>query len=82
MNYGQFCPVAKASELLAERWMLLIIRELMLGSHRYSELQRGLSRISPSLLSKRIKQLEAAGIIVSKPVKGGKHREYFFNASR
>lgn len=81
MDYGQFCPVAKASELLGERWMLLIVRELMLGSHRYSELQRGLSRISPSLLSKRLKELEAAGVIVSKPAKGGRSREYFLTAA-
>ena len=74
MDYGQFCPVAKASAVLAERWVLLIVRELMLGSHRYSELQRGLSRISPSLLSKRLKELEARGIIISKQVKGGRNR--------
>ncbi len=60
-GYGQFCPVAKASELLAERWTLLILRELLLGSHRFGELQRALSRISPSLLTKRLKQLESAG---------------------
>ena len=77
MDYGQFCPVAKASEVLAERWVLLIVRELMLGSHRFSELQRGLSRISPSLLSKRLKELEVAGILVSKQQKGGRNREYY-----
>jgi DNA-binding HxlR family transcriptional regulator len=76
MGYGQFCPVAKATELLGERWMLLILRELFLGSHRYSELQRGLSRISPSLLAKRLKQLEQAGIIVRKPRSGGKGSDY------
>ena len=77
MNYGQFCPIARATELLGERWMLLILRELFLGSHRYSELQRGLSRISPSLLTKRLKELEQAGIVVRKSEQGGKGRAYY-----
>jgi len=77
MDYGQFCPIAKATELLGERWMLLILRELFLGSHRYSELQRGLSRISPSLLTKRLKQLEDAGIVVRKTQYGRKGHQYF-----
>ena len=77
MDYGQFCPIAKATELLGERWMLLILRELFLGSHRYSEFQRGLSRISPSLLTKRLKQLEQAGIVVRKSPQGRKGYEYY-----
>ena len=77
MGYGQFCPVAKATELLGERWMLLILREFFLGSHRYSEFQRGLSRISPSLLARRLKQLEQAGIIVRKERSGRKGGDYF-----
>ena len=76
-SYGQFCPVAKASELLGERWVLLILRELLLGTHRYSDFQRALSRISPSLLSKRLKQLEHAGIIVRKAQSGRKNYDYF-----
>lgn len=76
-SYGQFCPVAKASELLGERWMLLILRELLLGTHRYSEFQRALSRISPSVLTKRLKQLESAGIIVRKPQRGRKGHDCF-----
>jgi DNA-binding HxlR family transcriptional regulator len=71
-DYGQFCPVARASELLGERWVLLILRELLLGTHRYSDFQRALSRISPSMLTKRLKQLEQAGIIVRKARPGGK----------
>jgi len=65
-QYGQFCPVAKVTELLGEKWMLLILRELLLGSSRYNEFQRALSRISPTLLTKRLKQLENAGIILRK----------------
>ena len=76
-SYGQFCPVAKASELLAERWTLLILRELLLGSHRFGEFQRALSRISPSLLTKRLKQLESAGIVIRKAQAGRKGLDYF-----
>jgi DNA-binding HxlR family transcriptional regulator len=76
-SYGQFCPVAKASELLAERWTLLILRELLLGSHRFGELQRALSRISPSLLAKRLKHLESAGIVIRKAQLGRKGLDYF-----
>lgn len=80
-DYGQFCPVAKASELLGERWTLLILRELVLGTHRFSEFQRALSRISPTLLSKRLGQLEGAGIVIKKPQKGLKGYAYFLTPS-
>ncbi|MEV6301811.1 helix-turn-helix domain-containing protein [Actinoplanes sp. NPDC051861] len=62
-SYGQFCPVAKAMELLDERWTMLIIRELLSGSRRFNDLRRGLPRMSPSLLSRRLQQLTAAGLI-------------------
>ena len=81
MVYGQFCPVAKASELLGERWTILIVRELLLGSTRYSELQRGLSRISPTLLTKRLKQLEQAGVVVRKRGVNQKGHSYFLTPS-
>lgn len=61
--YHQFCPVAKAMELFDERWTLLVVRELVLGSERFNDLRRGLPRMSPSLLSKRLHQLTAAGIV-------------------
>jgi DNA-binding HxlR family transcriptional regulator len=76
-DYGQFCPVAKASGLLGERWVLLILRELLLGTHRYSDFQRALSRISPSMLSKRLQQLQQAGIVIRKRTAGGKSHDYF-----
>ncbi len=56
-SYGQFCPVAKAAELFCERWNALIIRDLAGGPRRFSELQRGVPLMSPSLLSQRLKQL-------------------------
>ena len=62
-GYYQFCPVAKAMELLDERWTLLIVRELVCGSQQFNELRRGLPRMSPSLLSKRLQQLARAGIV-------------------
>jgi len=62
-GYGQFCPVAMAAEVVCTRWTPLILRELVSGSTRFNDLMRGMPRISPTLLSKRLKQLEAAGII-------------------
>ncbi|TDE16920.1 helix-turn-helix domain-containing protein [Actinomadura sp. 6K520] len=61
-SYYQFCPVAKAMELLDERWTLLIIRELLSGSERFNEVRRGVPRMSPTLLSKRLNQLVRAGV--------------------
>ena len=77
VDYGQFCPVAKATELIGERWTILIIRELVLGTHRFSDFQRALSRISPALLTKRLKDLEKAGIIVKKAQQGRRGYQYF-----
>ena len=62
-TYGQFCPVAKAMEVLDERWTLLVVRELLAGSTRFNELRRGNPKMSPALLSKRLRTLERAGIV-------------------
>ncbi|MFC9461683.1 winged helix-turn-helix transcriptional regulator [Streptomyces sp. NPDC056983] len=62
-GYGQFCAVARALEVLGERWSLLVVRELLLGSTRFSEIQQGLPRISRTMLSARLKSLERAGVI-------------------
>jgi DNA-binding HxlR family transcriptional regulator len=62
-SYHQFCPVAKAMELLDERWTLLVVRELVTGSEHFNELRRGLPRMSPTLLSKRLQQLTRAGVV-------------------
>ncbi|GAA1727390.1 helix-turn-helix domain-containing protein [Isoptericola hypogeus] len=62
-GYGQFCPVAKAMEVLDERWTLLVVRELLAGSTRFNELRRGNPKMSPTLLSKRLHTLERAGIV-------------------
>lgn len=62
-GYGQFCPVAKASEVLTERWTPLVVRELLAGSHRFNELRRGVPLMSPTLLSERLQSLERAGVV-------------------
>ncbi len=62
-GYGQFCPVSMASEILCTRWTLLVLREFLCGSTRFNDLRRGVPKMSPSLLSKRLKELQAAGVI-------------------
>ena len=66
-SYGQFCPVAMASEIVCNRWTALVLRELLCGTTRFNDLRRGVPRMSPSLLSKRLKELEDAGVIVATP---------------
>src|SRR5215210_1556296 len=62
-SYGQFCPVAKAMELLDERWTMLVVRELVAGSHHFNELRRGLPKMSPALLAKRLRTLVRYGVV-------------------
>ncbi|SRR5258706_1864413 len=64
-QYGQFCPVAVASEIFAERWTPIILRELVLGSRGFNEILRGVPRISRALLAKRLRTLIEAGVIAS-----------------
>lgn len=66
-SYGQFCPVAMATEILCTRWTLLILRELLAGTTRFNDLRRGAPRLSPALLSQRLKELEASGVIRRAP---------------
>ena len=66
-KYRQYCPVARASEILADRWTPLIVRELILGSHRFNEIERGLPGISRSLLASRLRDLEDAGVVERLP---------------
>lgn len=77
MKYNQFCPIAKASELLGDRWTFLIMRELLSGGCRFNELQKGLGNISPSLLTTRLRSLEEAQIIERKKIKSQQGFEYF-----
>lgn len=75
-GYKQYCPVAKAAEIVAERWTFLLIRELLAGSNRFNDLRKGLPMMSPSLLSTRLKELERAKIIKRKTNKGEKGSIY------
>lgn len=68
-GYKQFCPVAMAAEVLCTRWTIVVLRELIAGTTRFNDLRRGVPRMSPALLSQRLKELEAAGVIMRKAVK-------------
>ena len=74
-TYGQFCPLAQATQILCERWTLIVIRELIAGSTRFSQLQKGVPLMSPTLLSARLKQLTNAGVIE----RGGRRGKYTYN---
>jgi DNA-binding HxlR family transcriptional regulator len=75
-GYRQFCPVAKAAEIVAERWTPLVLRELLCGSRRFADLHRGVPLMSRALLTQRLRQLEDAGIVQSTPKARGRGREY------
>jgi DNA-binding HxlR family transcriptional regulator len=64
MSYGQFCPIAKAAEVLGEKWTILILRELQYGTSRFNDFQRAISGISPTMLTKRLRELEERGLVI------------------
>ena len=70
-EYGQFCPISLAAEVLCERWTLLVVRELAAGSCRFNEIRMGVPAMSPTLLAQRLRTLEDAGIVFR-----GAEREY------
>ncbi|HZM27906.1 MAG TPA: winged helix-turn-helix transcriptional regulator [Gemmatimonadales bacterium] len=70
-SYGSFCPVAQASEVVAQRWVPLILREIMVGYHRFNEIRHALPLISPSVLSQRLRSLEDDGVIYRRIESGG-----------
>src|ERR687887_1928441 len=80
-GYSQFCPVALACEVFAERWTPLIVRELLAGSHRFSELQRGLPGIPRALLVQRLGSLERAGLVERRPARTGRGWEYHLSVA-
>jgi len=77
MKYGQFCPIAKASEIIGEKWTILIVRELLMGASRFNVFQRGLGNISPTILTKRLNFLVEQGLAVKKKIPGQLGYEYF-----
>ena len=75
-NYHQYCPIARASEILAERWTPLIVRNLMFGADTFSAIQRGVPTMSRSMLIKRLDELARAGVITAEPKAAGRGRNY------
>jgi DNA-binding HxlR family transcriptional regulator len=75
-KYKQYCPVSRAAEIVADRWTPLIVRELILGSHRFNAIERGLPGISRSLLASRLRDLEASGVVERLPGPQPKVAEY------
>ncbi len=75
-GYGQYCPLSLAAEVVCQRWSLLVISRLLDGCTRFNQIHRGVPQMSPSLLSKRLKELEEVGLVVSLPRASGRGREY------
>lgn len=75
-SYGQYCPIAKAAQIFADRWTPLIIREMLYGVCRFNELERGLPGIPRSLLASRLRRLEQAGVIERTVAPNGRVTEY------
>jgi DNA-binding HxlR family transcriptional regulator len=75
-HYGQYCPVARAAEILADRWTVLIIRELLADVNHFNELERGLPHMSRSLLAERLRRLQQAGVLERRGASRGKPTEY------
>ena len=76
-KYPKFCPVAMAASLLEPRWTMLLLCEMWFGSTRFNEIQRGVPGMSPGLLSKRLKEMEANGLVVRNDSDRGAHAEYY-----
>jgi DNA-binding HxlR family transcriptional regulator len=75
-GYAQYCPIAKASEILGDRWTLLIVREMLGGASGFNELQRGLPGISRSVLTERLRSLERAEVVERRTGPKGRTLEY------
>ena len=75
-TYGQYCPVARALEVVGDRWSLLIVRDLLLGDRGFNELERGLPGISRSLLAQRLRLLERGGVVTRELGEDGRARAY------
>lgn len=80
-GYGEYCPIAKASEVLGERWTPLILRNIHLRCHTFSEIQQGCPRLSSTLLSHRLRSLERDGVIERVPAPSGRGSRYYLTAA-
>lgn len=75
-SYGQYCPIAKAVEILGDRWTLLIVRDLLTGTRRFNDLERGLPGISRGLLAARLRQLQRMGVLEKRVMGHERATEY------
>lgn len=73
-KYGQYCPIAKAAEILGDRWTLLIVRDLLVGTHHFNDLERGLPGISRGLLAERLRRLQRMGLVEKVDLGNGRRR--------
>ena len=80
-EYGQYCPVSLASEVLADRWTPLILREMVIGSTRFNDIERGLPGISRTVLAQRLAHLERKGVVERRPARTGRGSEYHLTAA-
>ena len=75
-GYGQYCPLSLASELLSQRWTILVVSRVMAGCTRFNAIHRGLPQMSPTLLARRLEELEKAGILETRRLKNGRWKQY------
>ena len=80
-DYKEACPISMAASVLCERWTLQIVREMVFGSTKYSEIQKFIPNISPSLLRDRLRSLEKQGLVMRKRAERGNRYEYFLTPS-
>jgi DNA-binding HxlR family transcriptional regulator len=80
-GYGQYCPLALAAEVLCERWTLLVVSRLLDGCSQFNAIHRGVPRITPAMLAKRLRELVRAGLVVSPPAPRGAPRDYRLTAA-
>jgi len=77
-KYGQYCPIAKAVEILGDRWTLLIVRDLLTGTHHFNDLERGLPGISRGLLAERLRRLERMELVEKVKMENGRQRTAYY----
>lgn len=80
-KYGQYCPIARAAEILGDRWTLLIVRDLLFGAQHFNELERGLPGIPKALLTDRLRRLQHVGVLVRQSESGGRRTCYQLTAA-
>jgi DNA-binding HxlR family transcriptional regulator len=80
-GYGQFCPVAKAAEVIGDRWNLLVLREMLYGNRYFNDISRGVPLMSRALLAQRLKELEKLGVVVSHEKETGQGYEYLLTSA-